>query len=104
MLPYPTTSRRLLMMVRSFVHHFEDYLGTHWHGSTYPSDAYDESADHELGAFLERLAMEVDEDDESISAWTEVETEDEIRQSLEEHLRDLLRRASWNDERKLSAN
>lgn len=52
MLPYLTTRRRLLVMVRAFGQRFEDFLVTQ--GSRCRSSPDDGASDHELEAFLDR--------------------------------------------------
>jgi hypothetical protein len=104
MLPYATKRRRLLMMVRVFLHEFSEFVGAHRDGWEYPSDPADECADHQLEAFLERLAVDAGQIDAGCLAMAEpMETEAEVRQSIEEQLRDLLRVASWHHNR-FSAN
>lgn len=95
MLPYPTDRRRLLMMVRSFVSDFADYVGTRWHGLQYPSDP--DHPEHQLEQFLEHLAVSAADDDDGVNEMLgEHESEAEIIESLQAHLDDLLRHASRN--------
>ena len=104
MLPYPTDAHHLLKMVRVFLHEFSDFVDDQRNGFEFPSDPQDESADHQLEAFLERLAVDASQaDDGFCNVAGRVETEAEILQSLVGHLRDLLRhavrnhnRVSWN--------
>ena len=91
MLPYPTDRRRLLMMVRVFLHEFSEWVQAHRDGAPYPSAAADEFADHQLEKFLERLAIDAGQiDDLSLRPDTEIE----IYRGLEQHLCELLRHAS----------
>lgn len=96
MLPYPTDRRRLLMMVRVFLHEFSEFVGAHGDGWPYPSDPGDDCADHQLEAFLERLAMDAGQIDEVAER---EETEAEVQRGLEQHLGNLLRHAAWNRNR-----
>lgn len=99
MLPYPTDRRRLLMMVRSFVHDFADFVGTRWHPDTkYTAD--EDDPELPLQEYLEQLAVSAADDDDGVTEMFGVqETEAEIMQSLQQHLGELLRHASWNDDR-----
>jgi hypothetical protein len=98
MLPYPTDRRRLLMMVRTFLEEFSLFVTAHAEGWDCPSDPG--CADRQLEAFLERLAVDAGEmDDSCLATGRSVETEAEIAASLERHLRDLLRNAAWNHNR-----
>lgn len=103
MLPYPTDQRRLLMMVRSFVHEFADFVSTRWHPDTkHPSDPDDPELP--LEEYLDKLALSASDDDDGvIEMFGKAETEAEVVESLQEHLRDLLRHAAWNDDQ-VSAN
>jgi hypothetical protein len=91
-------------MVRIFLHEFSEFAAAHRSGLEYPSDPRDDSADHQLEAFLERLAIDASEPDAGFRGATQrVETEAEVLQSLIGHLRDLLgnavrrhNRVSWN--------
>lgn len=91
MLPYPTDRRRLLMMVRVFLHEFSELVQAHRDGPPYPADAADDCADRQLEKFLERLAVDASQIDD-LSA--RPETEIEIYRGLEQHLCELLRQAS----------
>jgi len=91
MLPYPTDPRRLLMMVRVFLHEFCEFVRAHDAGLEYPSPEGDPCADHQLEAFLERLAVDAAQIDESAAI---VESETEIRRGLVQHLADLVSRPS----------
>jgi hypothetical protein len=100
MLPFPTDPRRLLMMVRVFLHEFSEFVGAHRDGLEYPSDPRDDCADHQLEAFLERLAVDARQIDDGFRRMAErVETAAEVQQSLEGHLRDLLWHAAWSRNR-----
>ena len=100
MLPYPTDSRHLLMMVRTFLDEFSVFVTAHSEGWKYPSDPGDDCADRQLEAFLERLGVDASQiDDSRLETGRRVETEAEILASLEGHLRDLLRNATWNHNR-----
>ena len=57
MLPYPTDRRRLLMMVRVFLHEFAEFVPAYVDGDSYPADS--DCADRQLEGFLERLAVEL---------------------------------------------
>jgi hypothetical protein len=94
MLPYPTDRRRLLMMVRAFLHEFSELVGAHADG--WQSDPRDECTDHQLEAFLERLAVDAEQTDE---ATQRTETEAGIQRGIEQHLCDLLQHAAWNRRR-----
>ena len=97
MLPYPTDRRRLLMMVRVFLHEFAEFVGAHREGFEYPSDPADECADHQLEAFLERLAVDAGQIAAGQVEGGRVETEAEIVRSLEAHLLDLVGHAAWRN-------
>ncbi|HEX5053490.1 MAG TPA: hypothetical protein VFZ65_17055 [Planctomycetota bacterium] len=92
MLPYPTDRRRLLMMVRVFLHEFSELVAAC--GDACPADLG--SADHQLEGFLERLAVDAGQIDE---AAVRPETEAEIQRGLEHHLAELLQHAAWNRSR-----
>ncbi|HEX6812953.1 MAG TPA: hypothetical protein VF384_15115 [Planctomycetota bacterium] len=96
MLPYPTDRRRLLMMVRVFVHEFTELLRAHSNGWPYPSDPCDETADHQLEEFLERIAVDASQVDEVAQRR---ESETEIQRALEKQLNELLLQAAWNRNR-----
>jgi hypothetical protein len=96
MLPYPTDRRRLLMMVRVFLHEFSEWVQANRDGSPYPSDVADDCADHQLERFLERLAVDADQLDE---AAVRPETEIEVYRCLEQHLCELLRHAASTHDR-----
>ena len=96
MLPYPTDRRRLLMMVRVFLHEFCEFVAAHDCGFPYPSERDDPCADHQLEAFLERLAVDASQVDDAMAG---AETADEIRRGLEQHLVDLLSHAAWQRHR-----
>ena len=94
MLPYPTDPRRLLMMVRVFLHEFAEFVNAHRTGWDYPSDPGDACADHQLEAFLERLAVDASETDEHARRTAgRVESAAEIPQSIAAHLRELVQEA-----------
>jgi hypothetical protein len=104
MLPYPTDRRRLLMMVRAFLHEFSAFVTAHAEGWECPSDPCDACADRQLEEFLERLGVDASQiDDGCLEIGRPVETEAEIVESLEGHLRNLVRHATWNHNR-ISAN
>ena len=94
MLPYPTDRRRLLMMVRVFLHEFAEFVSAHADGWPYPPEPGD--ADRQLEGFLERLAVDASQIDEATAC---AETEAEIQRGLERHLSELLRHAAWNKNR-----
>lgn len=96
MLPYRTDQRRLLMMVRVFLHEFSEFVGAHDAGLPYPSDRADPCADHQLEAFLERLAEDAAQID---AAATSAETVAEIQRGMKQHLEDLLSHAVWHRNR-----
>jgi len=98
MLPYPTDRRRLLMMVRVFMHEFSEFVGAHAEGA--PFDLDDDCTDHQLEAFLNRLAVDAGQIDDGFREVADrVETEAEILRSLEDSFRDLPRRAPWTHNR-----
>ena len=100
MLPYPTDRRRLLMMVRVFLHEFSEFVGAHRGGATYPTDLDDDCADHQLEAFLNRLAVDAGQIDDGFrEASDRVENEAEILRSIECHLCELMRPAPWSHNR-----
>lgn len=90
MLPYRTDTRRLLMMVRAFLHEFSEFVAAHDGGLPYPSDPKDPYADHQLEAFLERLAVDATQID---AAAASAEPAIEIQRGLAQHLNDLLSHA-----------
>jgi hypothetical protein len=94
MLPYPTDRRRLLMMVRAFMHEFSEFVCAYGDGSPYLPDPI--GADHQLEGFLERLAVDAGQIDE---ASDRPETEGEIQRGVAQHLFELLQHASWNSRR-----
>jgi hypothetical protein len=95
MLPYPTDRRRLLMMVRAFLHEFAAIVSAHGDGLQHPSAA-DPWADHQFEAFLERLAVDASQVDEDAAV---METEVEVQHSIQQHLCDLLQHAAWHRDR-----
>ena len=96
MLPYPTDRRRLLMMVRAFLHEFAALVWAHGDDWQDPSAADDPWADHQFEAFLERLAVDACEVDEVAGS---METEAEVQHGIEQHLCDLLQHAAWQRDR-----
>jgi hypothetical protein len=96
MLPYSTDRRRLLMMVRVFLHEFSEFVGAHADGWQYPSDPRDDCADHQLEAFLERLAVDAGQIDEAAER---AQTAADVQLDVEQHLCDLLQHAAWNRNR-----
>ena len=96
MLPYPTDRRRLLMMVREFLHEFCEWVQANRDGSPYPSDAGGECADHQLEKFLERLAVDAKQVDDLA---VRPETEIEVYRALEQYLCELLRQATSHHNR-----
>ena len=101
MLPYPTDHRHLLLMVRMFVYQLTEHVRSDIPSEPYrPPDYDDPLGDAELEEFLERLAMEVDEEERDIAemGYGE-ETEAEVVESLRTHLEDLKTAASWNKDR-----
>lgn len=96
MLPYPTDRRRLLMMVRVFLQEFSDLARASADGWTFPSKPGDVTADHQLEAFLERLAFDAGLGDDAAGR---TETEADVQSDIEERLRDLLQHAAWNRNR-----
>ena len=104
MLPYPTDRRRLLMMVRVFLHEFSEFVTAESEGWECSSDPCDDCADRQLEAFLERLGVDASQiDDRCLATGHPVESEGRILESLAGHLRDLLRHAAWSNDR-ISAN
>lgn len=104
MLPYPTDQRRLLMMVRVFLHEISEFVAAQADGMPYPSDANDKCADHQLEAFLERLAEDARQIDGVYRTMTgREESEAEVQQSLASHLRALAKQVPWHHNR-LSLN
>src|SRR5262245_45116030 len=100
MLPYPTDRRRLLMMVRGFVHELSEFVAAHADGMQYPSDPDDQCADHLLEAFLARLAEDASQIDGVFRNMTgNVETEAEVQHSLGGHLRNLVQQTPWHHNR-----
>lgn len=100
MLPYPTDQRRLLMMVRVFLHELSEFVAAHADGMEYPSHPSDETADHQLEAFLERLAEDASQIDGVFRNMTgRVETEPEVQHSLVGHLRNLAQQTPWHHNR-----
>lgn len=91
MLPYPTDRRRLLMMVRVFVHEFAELVAARSDGWV---DAA--SADRQLEAFLERLAVDAEQAD---AASERTQTEGEIQRDLAQGLVELLQHAGWSRRR-----
>jgi len=94
MLPYPTDRRRLLMMVRVFLHEFSEFVPAYAGGWLYPADHGE--ADHQLEGFLERLAVDASQIDEAAE---HPETEAQIQRGIEQHLSELLQHATWNGRR-----
>ena len=104
MLPYPTDRRRVLMMVRVFVHEISEFVAAHVDGMPYPSDPADKCADHQLEAFLERLAEDANQIDDVYRTMTGREESDaEVQYSLARHLRALAQQTPWHNNR-LSLN
>ena len=100
MLPFPTDRRRLLMMVRVFVHELSEFVAAHADGMQYPSDPDDQCADHLLEAFLARLAEDANQIDGVFRNMTgNVETEAEVQYSLVGHLRNLVQQTPWHHNR-----
>ena len=95
-LPYPTDRRRLLMMVRVFLHEFSEFVRAYGDGWPYPADAGADCTDHQLVKFLERLAEDAGQIDEAAQR---PETEAEIQRGLEQYLCTLLQHAAWNRNR-----
>ena len=96
MLPCPTDRRRLLMMARVFLHEFSEFVRAHGDGWKYPSDRGDPSADHQLEAFLERLAVDAGQIDE---ASEHAETESRVLLDIDLLLSQLMEVAAWNTDR-----
>ena len=104
MLPYPTDRRRLLMMVRVFVHELSEFVAAQADGMPYPSNPDDKCADHQLEAFLERLAVDARQIDGVYRTMTgREESEAEVQYSLVSHLRALVAQTPWHHNR-LSLN
>ena len=104
MLPYPTDPRRLLMMVRVFLHEFAEFVSAHRSGWDHPSDPDDPCVDHQLEAFLERLAADAGEIDEHARRTTgRIESAAEIPPKIAAHLRQLVQDAFAQNNR-LTAN
>ena len=100
MLPFPTDRRRLLMMVRVFLHELSEFVAAHADGMQYPSDPGDECADHQLEGFLARLAVDASQIDDVYRNMTgNVETEAEVHHSLVGHLRNLVQQTPWHHNR-----
>ncbi|HZN38430.1 MAG TPA: hypothetical protein VFD82_06480 [Planctomycetota bacterium] len=100
MLPYPTDQRRLLMMVRVFLHEISEFVAAHADGMEYPSDPNDKCADHQLEAFLERLAEDARQIDCVYRTMTgREESEAEVHHSLASHLRALAQQVPWHHNR-----
>lgn len=100
MLPYPTDQRRLLMMVRVFLHEISEFVAAQADGMDYPSDPGDPCGDHQLEAFLERLAVDASQIDEVYRTMTgREESEAEVHQSLASHLRALAQQIPWHHNR-----
>ena len=93
MLPYPTDRRRLLMMVRVFLHEFSEFVRAYNDVHPYPAEPGGDCADHQLEGFIERLAVDASQVDEAAER---AETEAEIQHGLVQHLFNLLQHASWN--------
>jgi len=96
MLPYPTDRRRLLMMVRVFLHEFSEFVRAYGDVYPYPAEPGGDCADHQLEGFIERLAVDASQIDETAER---LETEAEIQNGLIKHLCELLQHASWNRRR-----
>jgi hypothetical protein len=96
MLPYSTERRRLLQMVRVFLHEFAELVRADSDGAWTSSSERDVSADHELERFLERLAVDAGQVDE---ADQRAETETDICRGIQQHLVELVQHASWERKR-----
>jgi len=100
MRPYPTDRRRVLMMVRVFLHELSEFVAAQADGMKHPSDPDDQCADHQLEAFLARLAVDANQIDDVFRNMTgNVETVAEVHHSLVVHLRHLVQQTPWHHNR-----
>jgi hypothetical protein len=87
-------------MVRAFLLEFSEFVRAHGDGWQSPRDPEDPTADRQLEAFLERLAVDAGQIDEGAER---PETEALVQHDIEHQLCELLQHAAWN-RRHLSRN
>lgn len=89
-----TTDRRtLLIVLRAFLMHFTERVQV----GPYETDFSDLPGDVDFEAVIDSLAIEAIQEQEEMRDLGLVETEDEIVESVEKRMRDLLAAADWHE-------
>lgn len=93
MLTIPTDRRTLLLVVRAFLMHFTERV----QAGPYETDFGDLPGDVDFEALIDSLGIEAIQEQEEMRDMDLVETEDEIVDSVEQGMRELLAAADWNE-------
>jgi len=93
MLTLPTDRKTLLLVVRMFLLHFTERV----QARNYDTDFSWLPGDVDFEEILTSLAMAAIQEDDEMRDMDLVETEDEIVESVEKEMADLLKAADWQE-------